>query len=490
MGEDKNFQRADIGLIGLAVMGENLALNIEKNGFCVAVYNRTTQKVDNFLQSRGINKNFIGTKTVEELCSVLAKPRKLIIMVKAGNPIDQFIDQVLPCLDEGDILIDGGNSHYLDTIRRTKYVNEKGILFVGTGISGGEEGALNGPSIMPGGNEDAWSVVKPVLQSIAAKVDGDVPCCEWVGNDGAGHYVKMVHNGIEYSDMQLICEAYQLLKSGLNLSPGEIHEIFKSWNSGPLNSYLIEITSEILDHTDEKTGEATIDLILDVAGQKGTGKWTGISGLELGVPIPQIVQAVFTRCLSALKSERVYASAVLSGSNQKISDQSDKFINKLHNALYASKICSYAQGFQLLKFAAEEFDWDLNYGDIALLWRGGCIIRAGFLKNIKEAFDSKSDLTNLLLDPYFAKIMIDTQDDLRYIAKQAIDCGIPLPSMTSALNYYDAYRCARLPANLLQAQRDYFGAHTYERIDKERGEFFHTNWTGQGGETASSSYNV
>ncbi len=489
MNENQDVQLADIGLIGLAVMGENLALNIEKNGFHVALYNRTPQKVDKFLQTRGLNKKFIGSRTVEELCLSVARPRKLIIMVKAGNPVDDFIDQILPYLDENDILIDGGNSHYLDTIRRTKYVNKEGVFFIGAGISGGEEGALNGPSIMPGGNQEAWSVVKPILQSISAKVDGNVSCCEWVGNDGSGHYVKMVHNGIEYSDMQLICEAYQLLSSGLDLPPNEMHDIFKSWNSGPLNSYLIEITSDILKHRDKKTGKFTIDIILDVAGQKGTGKWTAVSGLELGTPIPQIAQAVFARCLSVLKVEREHAATVLSGPNQKIPEP-DAFIDKLMNALYAAKICSYAQGFQLLKFAADEFNWDLNFGDVALLWRGGCIIRAGFLKNIKEAFDKEPGLNNLLLDSYFSNIMINTQNDLRHVVKQAIDCGIPLPSMTSALNYYDAYRCTRLPANLLQAQRDYFGAHTYERIDAARGEFFHTNWTGQGGETASSSYTV
>ena len=480
----------DVGVIGLAVMGENLALNIESRGHSIAVYNRTISKIERFVSTRAKGKDVVGAKSIEELCSVLSKPRKLIVMVKAGKPVDEFIDSILPYLSQGDILIDGGNSFYLDTIRRTEYLGEKGILFVGAGISGGEEGALHGPSIMPGGASKAWPEIRGILQSIAAKVDDNAPCCEWIGNDGAGHYVKMVHNGIEYSDMQLICEAYHLMDQGLGLSAFEIHEIFKNWNQGPLDSYLLEITEKILAHTDEESGNPTIDNILDTAGQKGTGKWTSVSGLDLGVPIPQITQAVFARCMSSMKDERVIASGILHGPQQRISDDKNEIIEKLHNALYASKICSYAQGFQLMKAAAEEFGWELNLGEISLLWRGGCIIRARFLKNIKEAFDRDRKLNNLLLDPYFSELVMNAQDDWRYIVKKTVDCGIPAPSMMSALNYYDAYRCSRLPANLLQAQRDFFGAHTYERVDRPRGEFFHTNWTGQGGDTFSSSYNA
>ena len=483
-------QKADIGIIGLAVMGENLVLNIESHGFTAAVYNRTSEKVERFIKTRAKGKNVIGTYSLEELCDTLSSPRKVLIMVKAGKPVDAIIESLLPYLSEGDIVIDGGNSHYDDTIRRTEFLCGKGILFVGAGISGGEEGALNGPSIMPGGSDTAWPTLKPMFQSIAAKVDGNIPCCEWIGSDGAGHYVKMVHNGIEYSDMQLICESYHLLKSGLKLSSQEIHEIFKEWNEGTLNSYLMEITKDILGHIDDDSGKPTLDLILDTAGQKGTGKWTSVSGLDLGAPIPQIVQAVFARCMSAMKDERVRASTILTGPKLCITADKKDIIPKLHNALYAAKICSYAQGFHLMKVASKENSWNLDLGEIALLWRGGCIIRANFLNNIKDAYDKNESLDNLLLDPYFSEIIVNAQNDLRFIVKEAIDCGIPLLSMTAALNYYDSYRCSHLPANLLQAQRDYFGAHTYERIDKPRGEFFHTDWTGHGGQTASSTYNV
>ncbi len=481
-------EKADFGLIGLAVMGENLVLNIESRGFSVAVFNRTTSKVENFVKGRAQGKNIVGTYTVEELVAALKKPRKIMILVKAGAPVDAVIDQLVPHLDQGDIIIDGGNSHFPDTIRRCQTLKDKGLRFIGTGVSGGEEGALRGPAIMPGGDPEAWPHVKPIFQSIAAKVADGAPCCEWIGTDGAGHYVKMCHNGIEYGDMQLICEAYQLMAVGLGMNADEMHAVFAKWNEGVLDSYLIEITRDILAKKDDETGKPMVDVILDTAGQKGTGKWTSISGLDLGIPIPQIAEAVFARCISAIKEERVAASRELPGPTAKFTGDKDAFIEQLHDALYASKVCSYAQGFQLMAGAASEYGWDLKFGEIALMWRGGCIIRAAFLENIKEAFDRNPKLLNLLLDPYFKSIVTAAQAAWRNIIKTAIDLGVPVPSMSAALNYYDSYRCARLPANLLQAQRDYFGAHTYERVDKPRGEFSHTNWTGRGGATAASTY--
>jgi len=482
-------EKADIGLIGLAVMGENLVLNMESKGFTVAVYNRTTEKVDKFINGRGKGKNFIGAKTIEEFVNSLERPRKVMLLVKAGKPVDDFIDKVLPYLEKGDIIIDGGNSHFPDTIRRTKYVESKGLLYIGTGVSGGEEGALLGPSIMPGGSKEAWSHVKDIFQSISAKVEDGSPCCDWVGENGAGHFVKMVHNGIEYGDMQLITEAYQLMKDLLGLSHDEMHEVFKEWNKGELDSYLIEITRDILAFKDED-GEPMVEKILDTAGQKGTGKWTGIAALDLGVPLTLIGESVFSRCISAQKEERVIASKILSGPTPKFTGDKKEFIEDLRQALFASKIISYAQGYVLLKEAAKEYGWDLNYGPIALMWRGGCIIRSVFLGKIKEAFDANPDLNNLLLDPYFKDIIMNAQNSWRKVCATAITNGIPAPALCSALNYYDGYRTERLPANLLQAQRDYFGAHTYERVDKKKGEFFHTNWTGRGGDTASSTYNV
>ncbi len=483
-----NNGKADFGLVGLAVMGENLVLNIESRGYCVCVFNRTIGKVDSFLSGRAKDRNILGAHSGEELCGKLKPPRKVMLMVKAGPPVDETIEILLPHLDSGDTIIDGGNSHFSDTIRRTEELGKKGILFVGTGVSGGEEGALAGPSIMPGGNRDAWPGIKPILQSIAAKVSDGTPCCDWIGSDGAGHYVKMVHNGIEYGDMQLICEAYNIMSSGLKMSPSEIHDVFVEWNAGVLDSYLIEISRDILAKLDDETGAPMVEMILDTAGQKGTGKWTAVSGLDLDVPIPQIAEAVFARCISAIKEERVHASSILQGPNKPYEGDPGAFIRELHDAIYASKICSYAQGFQLIAKAAKEYHWDLDFGRIALMWRGGCIIRAVFLENIGDAFANDPDLPNLLLDPYFKKIVTDAQDAWRHVVTVTVNLGIPAASLTAALIYYDSYRSARLPANLLQAQRDYFGAHKYERIDKPRGEFFHTNWTGRGGNTAASTY--
>jgi len=481
-------QKADIGLIGLAVMGENLVLNMESKGFTVAVYNRTVEKVDNFISGRGAGKNFIGAHSIKELCDSLERPRKVMMLVKAGKAVDDFIEQIIPYLEPGDVIIDGGNTHFPDTIRRTKYVESKGLLYIGTGVSGGEEGALKGPSIMPGGSPAAWQLVKPIFQSICAKA-GDDPCCDWVGEDGAGHFVKMVHNGIEYGDMQLICEAYQIMKDVLGMSAQEMHEVFKEWNEGELGSYLIEITRDILGYKSE-TGEVVVDMILDTAGQKGTGKWTGISALDLGVPLTLIGEAVFARCLSAQKEERVVASKKFQGPEIEFNGDKKAFINDLKNALYASKIVSYAQGYLLMREAAKEHNWNLNNGGIALMWRGGCIIRSVFLGKIKEAFDKNPELSNLLLDPFFKEKVQNSQASWRKVVATAIENGIPVPAFATALNYFDAYRTERLPANLLQAQRDYFGAHTYERIDKPRGVFFHTNWTGRGGSTAASTYVV
>jgi len=481
-------KKADIGVVGLAVMGENLVLNMESKGFTVAVFNRTVTKVEKFITGRGKDKNVIGCNSIENFCDNLERPRKVMLMVKAGAPVDAFIEQVLPHLEEGDIIIDGGNSHFPDTIRRTKYLDEKGILFIGTGVSGGEEGALLGPSIMPGGNPAAWSSVKPIFQAISAKVEDGSPCCEWVGNDGAGHYVKMVHNGIEYGDMQMICEAYSLMKNLLKMPAEEMSKIFTEWNKEELDSYLIEITSEILAKKDDETGKPVVDIILDTAGQKGTGKWTSESALDLGMPTMTIAEAVFARCISALKDERVAASKILTGPEKELGIDKKEFIGNIRKALFASKICSYAQGYQLLKAAETEYGWDLNFGEIALMWRGGCIIRATFLGDIKKAFDNNPDLANLLLDPFFKNIINDCQLAWRKVVSKAVECGIPVPAFSSALAYYDSYRSAVLPANLLQAQRDYFGAHTYERIDKPRKEFFHTKWTETSGDTSSSTY--
>ncbi|MCG8603373.1 decarboxylating NADP(+)-dependent phosphogluconate dehydrogenase [bacterium] len=480
----------DIGLIGLAVMGENLVLNIESRGFSVAVYNRTTQKVEDFVNGRAKGKNIKGCHSIQELVSSLQKPRKVMLLVKAGKPVDDFIELLVPHLDAGDLIIDGGNSYFPDTIRRTKYLEERGFLFIGTGVSGGEEGALTGPSIMPGGSAEAWPLVQPIFQAIAAKVADGSPCCEWVGQDGAGHFVKMVHNGIEYGDMQMICEAYSLLSNGLNMSPDEMHEVFARWNEGELNSYLIEITRDIMAKKDDETGNPMIDMILDTAGQKGTGKWTTQFALDLGIPAMTIAEAVFARAMSAMKEERVAASKKLKGPATQLAGDRAAVVEMIREALYASKICSYAQGFQLMRAAAEEYGWGLKFGEIALMWRGGCIIRAQFLDEIKAAFDKNSGLQNLLLDSYFRETVENHQSAWREVIAMAVRAGIPVPAFSSALAYFDGYRSGRLPANLLQAQRDYFGAHTYERIDKDRGEFFHTNWTGRGGTTASTTYNA
>jgi len=481
--------RADIGLIGLAVMGENLILNMESKGFTVACFNRTVSKVDDFINGRAKGKNIIGCHSIEQLVESLAKPRKIMLMVKAGQAVDDFIELLLPQLESGDIIIDGGNSHFPDTIRRTALVESKGKLYIGTGVSGGEEGALLGPSIMPGGSPAAWPCVKAIFQRIAAKTDDGLPCCDWVGENGAGHFVKMVHNGIEYGDMQMICEVYQIMKEGLGMTNAEMHGVFAEWYEGELNSYLIEITRDILAYKDQD-GNEVIDLILDTAGQKGTGKWTVIEALNVGQPLTLIGEAVFARCLSALKDERVKAAKALKGRRSKFRGDKDKFVYDLRQALYASKIVSYAQGYQLMRAAAAEYKWNLNYGGIALMWRGGCIIRSAFLGKIKEAFAKKLKLENLLLDPFFKTAVKKAQSSWRRVVAASVKLGIPMPAMSSALAYYDGYRSERLPANLLQAQRDYFGAHTYERVDKPRGEFFHTNWTGHGGETSASTYTV
>jgi 6-phosphogluconate dehydrogenase len=481
--------QADIGLIGLAVMGENLILNMESKGFTVACFNRTVSKVDDFINGRAKGKNIIGCHSIEELARNLKRPRKVMLMVKAGPPVDAFIEKLLPVLEDGDIIIDGGNSHFPDTTRRTEYVESKGKLYIGTGVSGGEEGALKGPSMMPGGSPKAWESVKPIFQAICAKTPESEPCCDWVGENGAGHFVKMTHNGIEYGDMQMICETYQIMKQGLGLTNQEMHDVFTEWNKGELDSYLIEITRDILGYKDEE-GNEVIDLILDTAGQKGTGKWTAIEAFNLGQPLTLIGEAVFARCLSALKEERVAASKVLTGPKPNFTGDKKAFVDALRQALYASKIVSYAQGYELMRAAAQEHNWNLNYGGIALMWRGGCIIRSAFLGKIKEAFDKNPKLENLLLDPFFKDAVEKAQPAWRRVVTTTVEIGVPMPAMSTALAFYDGYRCDRLPANLLQAQRDYFGAHTYERMDKPRGEFFHTNWTGRGGTTAASTYTV
>ena len=481
-------EKSDIGLIGLAVMGENLVLNMESKGFRVSVYNRTVEKVDKFVQGRGKDKNIFGARSLEEFVSSLKSPRKVFLMVKAGQAVDDFIEKLIPVLDPGDVIIDGGNTHFPDTARRTAYVESKGLLYIGTGVSGGEEGALKGPSMMPGGSPAAWPLVKPICQGICAKVENGQPCCDWVGEGGAGHFVKMVHNGIEYGDIQLICECYHIMKELLGMSNEEMHETFAEWNKGDLDSYLVEITRDILAKKDED-GNYVLDYILDTAGQKGTGKWTAISALDAGVPLTLIGESVFARCLSAQKEERVAASKILQGpAPAKFAGDRKAFLEDLRKALFAAKVVSYAQGYALMKAAAKEYGWNLNYGGIALMWRGGCIIRSVFLGKIKEAFDNNPDIANILLDPYFSGKLAEAQSGWRNVLAQAIVNGVPAPCLSAALEYYDGYRCERLPANLLQAQRDFFGAHTYERTDMPRGQFFHTNWTGHGGDTVAGTY--
>jgi 6-phosphogluconate dehydrogenase len=481
--------QADIGLIGLAVMGQNLVLNMNDHGYTVAVYNRTTSKVDEFLAGPAKGTKVIGTHTLNEFISKLKRPRRVMLMVKAGDPVDKFIENLEPLLERGDIIIDGGNSHFPDTNRRCQTLKNKGIYFIGTGISGGEEGARHGPSIMPGGHPEAWPHVKKIFQDIAAKVESGEPCCDWVGNEGAGHYVKMVHNGIEYGDIQLICEAYALMNNVLGLSADEIADIFEDWNKRELDSYLIEIASHVF-RTQDSDGKLLLDKILDVAGQKGTGKWTAINSVEMGIPVTLIGEAVFARCLSALKDERVAASKKLKGPSSKFKGDKKEFINDIFYALYASKMISYAQGYMLMREASRDYSWNLNYGGIALMWRGGCIIRSVFLGKIKAAFDKNQDLYNLLLDDFFLGEITKCQQGWRNVVSQAALLGVPIPCFSTALSFYDGYRSERLPANLLQALRDYFGAHTYERIDKPRGEFFHTNWTGTGGKVSASSYSI
>ena len=483
-------QKSDIGLIGLAVMGENLVLNMESKGFRVSVFNRTVEKVDKFINGRGAGKNFYGAHSLEDLVASLATPRKVFLMVKAGQAVDDFIEKLIPLLEPGDIIIDGGNTHFPDTARRTAYVESKGLLYVGTGVSGGEEGALKGPSMMPGGSPAAWPYVKPIFQGICAKVADGSPCCDWVGEGGAGHFVKMVHNGIEYGDIQLICECYQIMKDYLGLTAAEMRDVFDDWNRTELDSYLIQITRDILGRVDAD-GVPIVEKILDTAGQKGTGKWTAISALDQGVPLTLIGESVFARCLSAQKEERVAASGILHGPRPaKFAGDRAAFLEDLRKALFAAKVVSYAQGYALMRAAAKEYGWNLNYGGIALMWRGGCIIRSVFLGRIKEAFDKDPDIANILLDPYFSGKLAEAQQGWRNVLCTAIQNGVPAPCLTAGLQYYDGYRCSRLPANMLQAQRDFFGAHTYERTDRPRGEFFHTNWTGHGGDTVSSTYNA
>jgi 6-phosphogluconate dehydrogenase len=478
-GQGDMKSKADIAVVGLAVMGENLILNMESKGFRVACFNRTVAKVDAFLAGRGRGRNLIGCRSLEELAGRLERPRKIMMMVRAGQAVDELIDTLTPELEPGDVIIDGGNSYFTDTIRRCAAAAEKEILYVGAGVSGGEAGALHGPSIMPGGHPGAWPLIKPIFQAIAAKVEDGSPCCEWLGPDGAGHFVKMVHNGIEYSDMQLIGEAYHLMSQGLGMSPADMSAVFREWNAGDLDSYLIDITADILTRVDPHTQKPLVDMILDVAGQKGTGKWTSQVGLDLGIGIPQIAEAVFARYLSAIKAERLAAGRELSGPSGVFAGERGTFLSQLKEAVYVSKVCSYAQGFQLLRGASQAYGWKLNFGDIALMWRAGCIIRARFLGDIKAAFDADPGLANLLLAPHFRNVALKAQDSWRQVVKTAVDLGIPIPALASALSYFDAYRSERLPANLLQAQRDYFGAHTYERIDRPRGEFFHTDWQGQ-----------
>jgi 6-phosphogluconate dehydrogenase len=483
-------QKADIALIGLAVMGQNLILNMNDRGYTVAAFNRTVSKVDEFLNDAAKGRTtIIGAHSIEELAAMLKRPRKVMLMVKAGKAVDDFIELLLPHLEPGDLIIDGGNSQFQDTIRRTKYMESKGMLYIGTGVSGGEEGARFGPAMMPGGSPAAWPLVKDIFQAICARTPNGEPCCDWMGEDGAGHYVKMTHNGIEYGDMQLICEAYQLLKEGLGMSNQEMHDVLAQWNEGELSSYLIEITRDILAYKDEN-GDYVVDKILDTAGQKGTGKWTSVSALDLGMPVTLIGEAVYARCLSAMKDERVAASKVLAGPKFKFSGDRAAFVEDIRQGLLASKLISYAQGFMLLREAAKEYKWNLNYGGIAMVWRAGCIIRSAFLDKIKAAFDTNPELSNLLVDPYFTGVIERSQPSWRRVVAKAVEAGVPVPAFTTALAFYDGFRSERLPANLLQAQRDYFGAHTYERVDRPRGQFFHTNWTGKGGTVAAGIYTV
>ncbi len=482
--------KADIALIGLAVMGQNLILNMNDHGYTVVAYNRTVSKVDEFMNDAAKGRTtIIPAHSIEELVGLLKRPRKVMLMVKAGKAVDDFIDSVLPYLEPGDIIIDGGNSHFPDTIRRTKELEAKGFLYVGTGVSGGEEGARFGPSMMPGGSPKAWPFVKDIFQAICAKTPDGEPCCDWMGEDGAGHFVKMTHNGIEYGDMQLICEAYQLMKEGLGMSNEEMCQVFTEWNKGELDSYLIEITRDILGYKNDHN-EYVVDKILDTAGQKGTGKWTSVSSLDLGQPVTLIGEAVYARCLSAMKDERVAASKLLKGPDAKFTGDKKAFIEDIRQALLASKIVSYAQGFMLLREAAKEYKWNLNYGSIAMVWREGCIIRSTMLGKMKAAFDKNPQLSNLLLDDYFKGLIGTSQPSWRRVVSKAVELGIPVPAFSTAIEFFDGYRSGRLPANLLQAQRDYFGAHTYERVDEPRGKFFHTNWTGKGGSVAAGQYTV
>ena len=483
-------EKADIGMVGLAVMGSNLALNMESKGFRVAVYNYTPDLVEAFMNGPAKGKERItGYTDLKAFLDGLAKPRKVFLMIRAGKPVDSMVEQLVPLMEPGDIIVDGGNSHFPDTIRRTQYVESKGLLYIGTGVSGGEEGALRGPSMMPGGSPAAWPFVKPIFQAICAKVEDGTPCCDWVGENGAGHFVKMVHNGIEYGDMQLICESYQLMRDLLGMTDDEMHEVFHQWNTTELDSYLVGITRDILAFKDAD-GSPLVEKILDTAGQKGTGKWTGIAALDEGVPLTLIGEAVFARCLSAMKDERVEAAKAYARKIPAFTGDKAAFVEAIRQALYASKIVSYAQGYTLMRTAAKTYGWNLNYGGIALMWRGGCIIRSVFLGKIKDAYDHNPQLTNLLLDPFFKATVEKLVPAWRQVAAAAMQFGIPAPTMTSALSYFDGFTTERLPANLLQAQRDYFGAHTYERLDAPRGKFFHTNWTGHGGDTSATTYNA
>lgn len=480
---------AQIGLIGLAVMGENLVMNMESKGFTVAVYNRSPKRTEQFVNGRAKGKKIIGCQSVQELADALERPRKIMLMIRAGQAVDDMIEQLTPCLDPGDVIIDGGNSYFKDTMRRAEELEQKGFLYLGTGVSGGEDGALNGPCLMPGGCAQAWELVEPIFTAISAKVDGNVPCCAWIGGNGAGHFVKMIHNGIEYGDMQLICEAYHLMRDGLGMSSAEMHEIFKQWNTTELDSYLMEITRDIMGFQ-EQNGEVVVEKILDVAGQKGTGKWTCKAALDEGIPLTLISEAVSARCIAAMKTERIEASAAYGKKCRTIREEKGSFVEKIRKALYASKIISYAQGYSLMRAAADDYGWELDYGNIALIWRGGCIIRSVFLEKIKDAYERNPQLLNLILDPYFKEEISFSIDAWRNVVVAAVESGIPLPAMSAALSWFDSYTCESLPANLLQAQRDYFGAHTYERIDRPRGEIFHTNWTGHSGSTSSANYTV
>lgn len=481
-------KKAQFGMIGLAVMGENLTMNIESRGFSVGVFDIDLARVKNFEETKAKNKNIITNYSLKDFVENLEKPRKIMMMIRAGSPVDQVIEQLLPLVEEGDIIIDGGNSNFPDSIRRTNYLAEKNIHFIGSGVSGGEEGALTGPSIMPGGSKEAWKHIKPVFQAIAADVNGD-KCAEWIGSDGAGHFVKMVHNGIEYGDMQLITESYDIMRKVLKLDHDEMSNIFKKWDKGKLNSYLIEITGNILAFKEED-GSPLVTKIMDKAGQKGTGKWTAITSLEENAPLTMITEAVYARIISSKKNERIEAEKVYPKQEINFAGNKEEFIGHIENALFASKIVSYAQGFDLMQVASNTYNWELNFSNIAKIWRGGCIIRSAFLNNIMDAYNNNPNLVNLLLDNYFKEAIMSSLNSWRIVVSEAVKNGIPTPAMSSALNYFDSYTTGSLPTNLLQAQRDYFGAHTYERVDKKAGEFFHTNWTGKGGNTSSTTYNT